>query len=140
MADRERGSTIPMILGFFLIALLMVAGSVALGQAFVQQRGLQSTCDGAAAAAAASGGNLDREGGVGTGDSLRFGDVRQVVDRYLARDSSRRTVRARAILSRDRTRLTLHCEQTLPLTFGGLFGRGTVRHTAESTARAAVVG
>lgn len=128
-----------MILGFFLVALLMVAGSVALGQAFVQQRGLQSICDGAAAAAAASGGNLDREDGVGTGESLTFGDVDSQVARYLARDGSRRTVRARVRLSADRTRLTLRCEQTLPLTFGKLFGRGMVRHTAESTARAAVV-
>ena len=46
----DTGSTIPMILGFFLLAMLMVAGSIALGQAFVQQRDLQDVCDGAAAA------------------------------------------------------------------------------------------
>lgn len=135
----DDGSTIPLILGFFLLALLMVAGSIALGQAFVQQRELQSICDGAAAAAAAGGGSLDRGDGVGDGDSLAFGDADREIAAYLARDDTRRTVRARASYSTDRTRLTLRCEQTLPLTFGALFGRGSVRHTAVSTSRAAVV-
>ena len=47
----DTGSTIPLIIGFFLISMLMVAGSVAAGDAFVQQRGLQDVCDGAALAA-----------------------------------------------------------------------------------------
>ncbi|SHH29360.1 Putative Flp pilus-assembly TadE/G-like [Jatrophihabitans endophyticus] len=140
-SDRgDRGSTIPLVLGFFLLALAVVAGSIALGQAFVQQRDLQSVCDGAAVAAAASGGDLDRDADLGARDSLRFTDVDAEVERYLARDPSRHGVRARAGLSADRTRVTLRCEQTLPLAFGRLFGRADVRHTAVSTARAAVVG
>lgn len=141
MIDRsdDRGSTIPMILGFFVLAALLVAASIALGQAFVQQRDLQSVCDGAAAAAAAGGGSLDRGDGVGTGDSLRFDDVGDEVRRYLARDDARQTVRFTAELSADNTQVTLRCTQRLPLTFGALFGRGTVRHTALSSARAAVV-
>src|SRR4051812_34321957 len=136
----DRGSTIPLILGFFLLALIMVAGSVALGEAFVQQRDLQDVCDGAAAAAAASGADLDREHGVGSGDSLRFGDVRPVLGAYLARDPSRSGVHVRARLSPDATRITLRCEQTTVLPFGAFFGRGHVHHIAISTARAAVVG
>lgn len=139
MSD-DRGSTIPLILGFFLIALVMIAGSVALGEAFVQQRDLQATCDGAAAAAAASAADLDREHGVGAGDSLRFADVRAVVTAYLARDPERRRVHVNARLSPDGTRITLTCRQTTTLAFGAFFGRRHVRHTTTSSARAAVVG
>jgi len=135
----DRGSTIPLILGFFLIALIMVAGSVALGQASVQQRGLQDICDGAAAAAAASSADLDRERGIGSASSLRFADVSDVVDSYLSRDAERRSVHVHAALSADRQRITLTCRQTTSLAFGAFFGRGHVEHTATSSARAAVL-
>lgn len=135
----DRGSTIPLILGFFLIALIMVAGSVSLGQAFVQQRDLQDVCDGAAAAAAASAGSLDRNTDVGASDSLQFADVDRQIGEYLDRDPFRRAVRVAARLSPDRTRVTLRCVQARPLAFGKFFGRPTVRHTAVSTARAAVI-
>ncbi len=135
----DRGSTIPLILGFFLIALIMVAGSVALGEAFVQQRDLQDICDGAAAAAAASGADLDREHGVTAGGSLRFADVEPVVTAYLARDPARRGVQVNADISADGRRVTLTCRQTTPLAFGSFFDRGHVQHTATSSARAAVV-
>jgi Tfp pilus assembly protein PilX len=136
----DRGSTIPLILGFFLIAGLLVAGSVALGQAFVQQRALQNVCDGAAAAAAASSADLDREHGLVAGGSLRFTDVAQAVSDYLARDPQRRRVHVNAHLSPGGTRITLTCEQTTRLAMGAVVGRGRVHHTATSTARAAVIG
>jgi uncharacterized membrane protein len=136
----DRGSTIPLILGFFLIALVMVAGSIALGEAFVQQRDLQDVCDGAAAAAAASGADLDREHAVAAGESLRFAEVDAVVQAYLRRDPARGRVHVHARLSPDSTRITLTCEQTTALAFGAFFGRRHVRHTATSSARAAVVG
>jgi Flp pilus assembly protein TadG len=136
----DRGSTIPMILGFFLLALLMVAGSIALGDAFVQQRGLQDVCDGAAAAAAASSADLDRSGAVAASQALQFVDVDRVVGAYLERDPQRRNVHVTAALSSDRRRITLSCSQTMSLAFGGFFGRAHVRHTATSSARAAVVG
>jgi hypothetical protein len=137
----DRGSTIPLVLGFFLLALLVVAGSVAFGDAFVQQRSLQDICDGAAAAAAASAGDLDREAGVALDDSaLRFTDVHDAVEAYLARDPARRSVHVTAGLSADRERITLRCEQTTTLAFGAFFGRRHVRHTATSSARAAVIG
>jgi hypothetical protein len=135
----ERGSTIPMILGFFLIALIMVAGSITLGQAFVQQRDLQDVCDGAAAAAAASAADLDRQGPVASGSSLQFSGVDHEIDRYLTRDPSRTGVHVNAALSPDRRRVTLTCKQTTELAFGKFFGRGHVHHTATSTARAAVI-
>ena len=92
VAVDDRGSTLPLIIGFFLIAMLMVAGSVAAGDAFVQQRGLQDVCDGAALAGAASAVDLDRSRGVASGGTLRFADVQQVVDAYLARDPGRADV------------------------------------------------
>lgn len=135
----DRGSTVPLILGFFLIALLLVAGAVALGDAFVDQRNLQDVCDGAAAAAAASGADLDREHGLTTGGSLRFADVESAVGTYLSRDAGRQDVHVSAVLSNSGTRITLTCEQTMPLAFGAFFGRASVDHTATSSARAAVV-
>lgn len=136
----DRGSTIPLILGFFLIALMTVAGAIALGQAFVQQRDLQDVCDGAAAAAAASSADLNRGASVGNADSLRFAGVHDVVDAYLARDPARRGVTVQARVSANRERIVLTCSQTTSVALGGVFGRAHVRHTAVSSARAAVLG
>jgi hypothetical protein len=133
----DRGSTLPLILGFFLVALIVIAGSVAAGDAFVQQRGLQDVCDGAAAAAAASGVDLGRGGDLESEQALQFGDVRSAVTRYLARDPSRRRVHVNARLSDDARTLTLSCEQTEHIAFGAMFGRGSgVHHRVSSSARA----
>lgn len=138
----DRGSTIPLILGFFLLALIMVAGSIALGEAFVQQRDLQDTCDGAAAAAAASAADLDRgvAANAAADDALPFTDVRDVVTAYLARDPARSDVQIRAQLSPDRERFTLTCSRTSSLALGAFFGKGHVHHTVTSSARAEVIG
>ena len=136
----DRGSTIPLIFGFFLLAFMMVAGSIALGEAFLQQRDLQDVCDGAAAAAAASSADLDRGVSVAQSSSLEFGDVSRVVTDYLDRDPGRSGVRVHAQLSADHERITLTCARTTSLALGGFFGRAHVRHTATSSARAAVTG
>jgi hypothetical protein len=136
----DRGSTIPLVLGFFLVALLAVGGSVALADAFVQQRDLQDLCDGAASAAAAS--QLDLSRGVAPRDGpAPFREparIEAAVRAYLARDAERRTVRVRATLSPDRTTLTLYCSQRRTLAFGALFGDPAMTHTATSSARAPV--
>ena len=137
---RDDGSTIPLILGFFLITVFVVAGAMSLGQVFVQPRDLQDVCDGAAAAAAASAADLDRSGAVAAAESLQFTDVQTVVGDYLARDPGRRGVQVSAMLSADRRRITLTCAQTRALAFGGLLGRARIRHVATSTALAAVLG
>lgn len=137
--SREQGSTIPLLLGFFLIALLIVAGSVAAGDAFVQRRALQDVCDGAAAAAAASAVDLDRADGVGTGPALRFTHVQHAVDDYLSRDPGRHGIHVDATLSPDARTLTLHCTQTRLIVFGSLFGKGSgARFSATSAARAPI--
>jgi Putative Flp pilus-assembly TadE/G-like len=137
LAD-DRGSTIPLILGCFVLAFLIVAGSVAAGDAFVQQRSLQSVCDGAAAAAATSADlAADRETGEVGGSALRLANVQDAVDRYLSRDASRSTVHVDATLSADAETVSLACVQHTAITFGALFGKGAgVDHRAISTARA----
>jgi hypothetical protein len=133
----DRGSTMPLILGFFLVALLAVAGAIAAGDAFVQQRGLQDVCDGAAAAGAAAAADLDRSTGVDPTGSIRFAGVQRVVEDYLARDPSRSGVHVRAELSTDARTLGLTCTETTKIAFGTMFGKGAgIRHIATSAARA----
>lgn len=136
-ARDDRGTTIPLILGFFLIALMVVAAAVAAGDAFVQQRGLQDVCDGAAAAGAAGAADLDRGTAIGSEPTLRFGDVQRVVDDYLARDPGRGAVQVRASLSDDAGTLQLTCRETTRVAFGAMFGMGAgIGHVATSAARA----
>jgi uncharacterized membrane protein len=138
-ADVDRGSTIPLILGFFLIALILVAGSVAAGDAFVHQRELQSICDGAAVAAA-SGADIDsqRHPGEPASDSyLVLGRVQRVVDTYLSRDPSRADVRVTAGIDGNHTTVTTRCLVRSGIAFGSFFGFGAgVEHRAVSAARA----
>jgi Flp pilus assembly protein TadG len=133
----DRGSTLPLILGFFLVALVVIAGSVAAGDAFVQQRGLQDVCDGAAAAAAASGVDVGRDGELESEHALQFGDVQSALSVYLSRDASRGAVRVSTRMSTDARTLTLTCAQTEHIAFGAMFGRaGGVHHVVRSSARA----
>lgn len=137
MRRDDSGSTLPLILGFFLLALIMVAGSIAAGDAFVQQRDLQDVCDGAATAAAATGVDLGRGGALAGEQSLQFGDVDGAVSAYVARDPSRSAVRFSAQFSPDRRTLTLRCEQTEHIAFGAMFGKGAgVHHVVTSSVRA----
>jgi Flp pilus assembly protein TadG len=136
MSD-DRGSTLPLILGFFLLALTLVAGSVAAGDAFVQQRGLQDVCDGAATAVAATAIDIERGAGVEPSESLSFTEVQAAAAAYLAREPSRAGVDVAASLSPDAQTLTLTCTETTQIAFGAMFGKGGgVHHTATSSARA----
>jgi hypothetical protein len=137
----DRGSTLPLILGFFLIALTLIAGSVAAGDAFVQQRGLQDVCDGAATAAAATAIDIQRGTDVEPTESLTFIDVERATAEYLAREPSRADVHIAASLSADAQTLTLTCTETTSIAFGAMFGKGDgVHHTATSSARAPLSG
>ena len=132
----DRGSTVPLILGFVIVGMFTTAAAVAAGDAFVQQRGLQSVCDGAAAAAAAGSGDLGRESGIGATGYLGFTAVQDAVDRYLAREPGRRAVRVLATVSPDRTTVALTCTETTRIAFGRVFGKGAgVHHLVRSSAR-----
>jgi uncharacterized membrane protein len=135
-ARSDDGSTIPLILGFFLLAMVMTAGAIAAGQAFVQQRDLQELCDGAAASAAASAADLDRTEVPVGGSAVRFGGVQQAVDDYVSRDDAGRGVLAAAELSADAETIEVSCTWVAHVPFGALFGKAAgVRHVVTSSAR-----
>jgi putative Flp pilus-assembly TadE/G-like protein len=133
----DRGSTIPLILGFFVLAMVMTAGAIAAGQAFVQQRDLQELCDGAVAAAAASAANLDRVGDPVDTSAVRFSSVvDQAVAGYLARGDDQGAVQTDARLSADESTVDLRCVRIARIPFGALFGKPSgVRHVVTSSAR-----
>lgn len=137
-ARDDTGSTIPLVLGFFLIGLLMVAGAVLASDAYTSERDLQSTCDGAAIAAANS---LDtaaaRTHRLDGGLPLR--DVQRAADNYLARSRDRTGITSRADLSADGRTVTVDCRRRTRLAFGSIIGRGDgVDEHASSTARSAL--
>lgn len=135
----DRGSTIPLILGFVVIALLMVAGSLAAGDAFVQQRDLQDVCDGAATAAAATALDLGRGADPLPADAARFGAVDAALADYLAGDSSRSGVQIASLTSADGRTLTLRCVRIESIVFGAVFGQGGgVRHVVTSSVEAPI--
>ncbi|MFL6164224.1 MAG: pilus assembly protein TadG-related protein [Jatrophihabitantaceae bacterium] len=118
----EDGSTIPLVLGFFLIGLLVVAGAVLASDAFTQQRDLQSICDGAALAAAnavdfraARTQPLDQ--------ALPLAGVQQAAEGYLARDPGRAAVNISARLSPDGRTVLADCRRHTQLAFGAVIGR-----------------
>jgi hypothetical protein len=135
----DRGSTVPLIVCFFLVAFLVVAGAIAAGQAFVQQRDLQDLCDGAAAAAAAAGADIDRGSRLVEGGALQFADVQAFVDSYVLRespDAARSGVVVATRLSDGDRTIRLRCAVTSPVAFGGLFGKAHgVRHVVDASAR-----
>jgi hypothetical protein len=130
----------PLILGCWMLVMLIVAGFVAGTDAFDKLADLQDTCDGAAAAAAATAGDLDRDIGLDSGTSLRFAGVQDAVDAYLSRDAYRSSVIVQAKLSADAQTLTLSCTETSLIAFGWLFARDHVTHRVTSSARAPVSG
>ena len=138
--SEDRGSTIPLILGFFLLAVTLVAGSVAAGDAFLQQRDLQSVCDGAAATAASSADLAKaRETGEIGSAALKLADVQEAINRYFSRDGSRMSIQVEATLSPDAETVSLNCARRSQIAFGALFGKGdSVIHKVSSAARAPI--
>jgi hypothetical protein len=133
----DRGSTIPLILGFFLIALVMVTGSVAASDAFTKQRDLQSLCDGVAIAAAnaADPRALHSQGTSGS-SALPLADVDGVIATYLSRDPSRVNVQVTGGIGDDGATVNLTCGQHPRVAFGTMFGfRDGINQTALASAR-----
>jgi hypothetical protein len=121
-AADDRGSTIPLILGFFLIGLLMVAGAVMASDAFTHQRDLQSVCDGAAVAGAnAIDGPAARTRELT--DALPLAAVQAAVQNYLAADPARSTVSVQAAVSADGSTVLADCTIHTQLAFAGILGR-----------------
>ena len=117
----DRGSTIPLILGFFLIGLMMVAGAVMASDAFTQQRDLQSVCDGAAVSGAnAIDGPAARTQELSA--TLPLAAVQAAVQNYLAVDPDRGAVSVQAAVSADGGTVLADCRSHTQLAFGGLLG------------------
>jgi hypothetical protein len=134
----DRGSTIPLILGFFLIGLLMVAGAVLASDAFTHQRDLQSVCDGAAIAGAnAIDGPAARTQQLTV--ALPLAEVQIAVQNYLAEDAARSTVSVQAAVTADGSTVLTDCRVSTRLAFARLIGRpdGIVQH-ARSQAQGVV--
>jgi len=117
----DDGSLIPMILMAFVVAGLIIVGSVVAGDAFLAQRDLQSECDGAAIAGAQA---LDDptfyRNGVGSDQALPLGGVQQAVDNYAAEDDRR--VQMIASVGDDHVTVAVACAKTVHVTFGAVFG------------------
>lgn len=137
-ATGEEGSTIPLVLVFFLIGLLMVAGAVMASDAYTKQRDLQSICDGAALAAANSVDARAARTHPLTG-VLPLSSVDTAATAYLARDPNRAQVRIQASLSPDGKTVRIDCQQHTTLAFGAVIGRGGgVDEHATATAQSAL--
>ncbi len=131
----DRGSTIPLILGFFLIGLLMVAGAVLAGDAFTKQRDLQSVCDGAAIAGAnAIDGPTARTHELD--GTLPLAAVQAAVQDYLTRDPARTPVQVQAALSADGGTVLADCRSHTTPAFAGVIGHpGGIEQHASSEAQ-----
>ena len=118
----EDGSTIPLVLGFFLIGLLVVAGAVLASDAYTEQRDLQSICDGAALAAA----NAVDSRAARTqplDEALPLAGVQQATESYLAHDPGRAGVSIRASVAPDGRTVTADCHRHTRLAFGAVIGK-----------------
>jgi Flp pilus assembly protein TadG len=130
----DRGSITPLILGCFLIAFGMTAGSVAVTDAFLQQQDLQSVCDSAAAAVAASAADLDRSTELDN-QAVGFANVDAALRAFTARDPTRQPLSYHARLADRGRTVELTCTRTTTIAFGWVFNHRTVDQRARSAAR-----
>lgn len=136
----DRGSILPLVIGFWLIAMLFVAGSLALGTAFTRQRSLQSTCD-AAALAAASGVSKDRLHFAGaTSGDLPLDNARSALDAFVARDPARSTIHIDApILDADHITVRVGCHTHTTVPFQTVILRaGGIDQSAQASAQSPI--
>ena len=132
----DRGSTLPLLLGFFMIAGLLLTGGVTASAAFLAQRDLQSACDGAAIAGASG---FVRTAGASTAD-LRFDETlaKNAVAQYAADVWGDADVDLDVAV--EGTRVVVTCARVVHVPFEGLFSPGGIGRTATSSADAPIVG
>lgn len=137
----ESGSSIPLILLCFLIALLLIMGVTTASAAFIAQRTVQSDCDGAAIAAA-SAVDLAELADVSQRDLLPLAanHAQLAVDEYRNRvwfDDPTAVMSATI----DGAVVTVKCQRVVHVPFGAVFGwsDGLLRETT-SSARAPLRG
>lgn len=128
------------MIGFWLVAMLFVAGSLALGTAFTRQRSLQSTCD-AAALAAASGISKDRLHFAGaSANDLPLDNARAALDAFVARDPARATIKFDPpVLDADHVTVRIGCHTHATVPFQTLILRaGGINQSAQASARSPI--
>jgi len=133
--DAERGSITPLILGFFVVALLVVAGSIAAGNAFLHQSALQDRCDAAALAVGATALQVGRDHGVRS-DQFDPGKVDDAIAAFLQRHRGQESLSIHSRISADASSVEVSCAQNMPVALGFLFGRASLTHHASSTTSA----
>jgi len=128
----DRGSMIPLVLGFFVLAALLIFGAVTASTAFLAQRDLAAVCDGAAVAAAQSvnEGALYAAGlAAGTTDGQRLPLDLTAVEAAVARyvgvggyggDPDGLTVSGS--VGGDGTTAVVRCTRTVQIPFGAVYG------------------
>jgi len=134
----ERGSTIPLMLGFFILAGAMLIGGIVAAAAFVQLRSLQSGCDGAAVAAT---NGFSR--GSGTLDAgLPFDEdaARAAVAAYAASAWGQEAAAVEIDLAVDQGRISLRCTRVAHVPFEAVFAPEGITQTVFATSRSPLVG
>jgi Flp pilus assembly protein TadG len=133
--DGERGSTLPFVLLCWLLAALMVFGAIAASDAFLEQRQVQSLCDGAALAAAdRTDEGLVYSAGVGAALPLTAESTAAAVAEHLTAGDARLDAWS---TSTDGTEVTVRCTRRVAIAFGWLFlGGRPLDRTAVASARA----
>jgi hypothetical protein len=136
--DPERGSTLPFVLVCWLVAALMAFGAIAASDAFLEQRDVQSVCDGAALAAAnRTDDGLVYTGGVGEQLPLTRATAQAAVADQLADGGVRLDAWS---VETDGTEVTVRCSRHVEIAFGWLFlGGQPLERSAVASARAPTV-
>ena len=134
----ERGSTIPLMLVFFVVAGMMLTGGVVASSAFLQLRSLQSACDGAAIAAA----NGFERGGAPLGENLPFdaASAQAAVQAYAAAAWQGEVTSVALDVNVNGDRVVVVCSKTAHVPFEAVFTPGGIDQSVTSSARAPLYG
>lgn len=134
----ERGSTIPLMLVFFVIAGMMLTGGVVVSSAFLQLRSLQSACDGAAIAAA----NGFERGGGQLGDNLPFdaASAQSAVTAYAAAAWQQDAAAVALDVAVNGDQVVVVCSRTAHVPFEAVFAPDGIEQSVTATARAPLSG
>lgn len=126
--DTDRGSITPLVLGMVLCLLILSAGVIAAGSAFLGGQRVQQTCDGAARAGADALATSLSYAGYTQADPA----VRIAINGYLAVRHS--DIAATFSITTDTVHVT--CSADVPITFGAIVNSPTLTRTVTSASTA----
>lgn len=134
----DRGSTIPLMIGFFILAGLLLTGGVIASSAFLQLRSLQSACDGVAVAAA----NGFERGGTSLGEGLPFDPAaaQSAAAAYAAQAWGSEAEEVGLDVAVDGDRVVVQCSRTAHLPFEAVVAPGGISQTVTASSRAPLEG